>query len=157
MCHFSSSKLFSQLLAITGQSKDFFSLVQLQNITQTVHSEDTWCASLCCPSQFSLVILNILNPFTFLLPCTSVPPTRDARGCEMRMRSWGNTCLTMCFFRAIISKQRNLNRTVVSVFCYCCFISVRWTKQSHELFKDLLFFKISVAECNKHWEVGYLR
>lgn len=111
MCHFSSSKFFSQLLAITGQSKDFFSLVQLQNITQTVHSEDTWCASLCCPSQFSLVILNILNPFTFLLPCTSVPPTRDARGCEMRMRSWGNTCLTMCFFRAIISKQRNLNRT----------------------------------------------
>lgn len=80
-----------------------FSGVQLQNITQRVHSEDTWCVSLCCPSQFSLVILNILNPFTFLLPCTSVPPIRDARA--------QSTCLTMCFFRAVISKQRHLNIT----------------------------------------------
>lgn len=113
MCHFSSSKLFSQLLAITGQSKDFCSFFQSSTPkhNQRVQSEDTWCVSLCCPSQFSLVMLNILNPFTFLLPCTSVPPIRDARGCEMRMRSWGNTCLTMCFFRAAISKQKHLNIT----------------------------------------------
>lgn len=100
------------------------------------HSEGSlWRDLVCFASSLgafpSVVPLSShLSFWTSLIPLPSSSPVPQSLLPEMQedvkwgLGSWGNTCLTMCFFRAIISKQRHLNITcgisILLLLFYIC-------------------------------------